>query len=130
MQWMQHRKSGLIMSCFVLLRQFDQNSSPFGIPDNKPQTNPRQTEVKQGVSISLSQKPAEIAVKAVEGPKILQEIGEGNELCHPHNRCGKHGDRIVDPADQQHQAYQGPCSNLGLVSEDQNQDTDGNAYQG
>ena len=69
-------------------------------------------------------------METVEGAKILQEIGEGNELCHRHDRRGKHGDGIVDHTDQQHQAHQGPRSDLGLVSEDENQDTDGYAYQG
>jgi len=48
-------------------------------------------------------------------PEGFEEIGQGDRFGHGGHPRGKEGNRVVDPADQQHEAHQGPGSDIGEV---------------
>ncbi len=103
-------------------RKFQENPFPFCPAEGHLHEEDLQTQIGKDHEVPPGEDVRKSGSKTIELAEVLQEIGQGDEFSAEHDPLRQDRDRIVDPADEEHEAHEGPGRDLGPVSEDEDQD--------
>ncbi len=104
-----------------LFREFEESASSPGALDGPMEERETPHQVHEGKGKPLPKRGGKDEGKAVKCPEVIQKVGKGDKARNNRHRGWELGHRIVDPAQEQHNADQRPGCHLCPGAKRENQ---------